>query len=170
MHHFLSTMIPVIICYSCYNLSRVSLLHLSADTLVFFISFSQSSFISPSFYHFFLFSLFFLFLLIFLSSLFFSHSFSSLPPLHLLGTLDYLPPEMVEGRDHDSTGWYRQYLEEIRLITGQQPVLTTSKKSIAGFKIREGMPLGLTVTLRREKMEHLILLKEKILLLNSLPL
>jgi large subunit ribosomal protein L5 len=42
--------------------------------------------------------------------------------------------------------------EEIRLITGQQPILTISKNSIAGFKIREGMPLGLTVTLRREKM------------------
>lgn len=42
--------------------------------------------------------------------------------------------------------------EEIRLITGQNPILTKSKKSVAGFKIREGMPLGLTVTLRREKM------------------
>jgi large subunit ribosomal protein L5 len=42
--------------------------------------------------------------------------------------------------------------EEIRVITGQHPILTTSKNSIAGFKIREGMPLGLTVTLRREKM------------------
>lgn len=42
--------------------------------------------------------------------------------------------------------------EEIRLITGQQPILTLARKSIAGFKIREGMPLGLTVTLRREKM------------------
>jgi large subunit ribosomal protein L5 len=42
--------------------------------------------------------------------------------------------------------------EEIRLITGQHPILTSSKNSIAGFKIREGMPLGLSVTLRREKM------------------
>ena len=42
--------------------------------------------------------------------------------------------------------------EEIRLITGQQPVLTLAKNSVAGFKIREGMPLGLTVTLRRAKM------------------
>jgi large subunit ribosomal protein L5 len=41
--------------------------------------------------------------------------------------------------------------EEIRIITGQHPVLTISKNSIAGFKIREGMPLGLMVTLRREK-------------------
>jgi len=42
--------------------------------------------------------------------------------------------------------------EEIRLITGQQPILTLAKNSIAGFKVREGMPLGLTVTLRRQKM------------------
>jgi large subunit ribosomal protein L5 len=43
-------------------------------------------------------------------------------------------------------------IEEIRLITGQQPIVTNSKKAIAGFKIREGIPLGLTVTLRKEKM------------------
>ena len=42
--------------------------------------------------------------------------------------------------------------EEFRLITGQHPILTVAKQSIAGFKIREGMPLGLVVTLRREKM------------------
>jgi large subunit ribosomal protein L5 len=42
--------------------------------------------------------------------------------------------------------------EEIRVITGQQPILTEAKKSIAGFKVRQDMPLGLTVTLRREKM------------------
>ena len=37
-------------------------------------------------------------------------------------------------------------------IAGQAPVRTIAKKSIAGFKIREGMPLGVMVTLRREKM------------------
>jgi len=42
--------------------------------------------------------------------------------------------------------------DEIRLITGQHPILTISKNSVAGFKVREGMPLGLMVTLRREKM------------------
>ena len=42
--------------------------------------------------------------------------------------------------------------EEIRIITGQQPILKNAKKSIAGFKVRQDMPLGLTVTLRREKM------------------
>jgi large subunit ribosomal protein L5 len=43
-------------------------------------------------------------------------------------------------------------IEEYRLISGQHPVLTKAKKSIAGFKIREGMPMGLFVTLRGEKM------------------
>ena len=43
-------------------------------------------------------------------------------------------------------------IEEFRLISGQQPVLTKAKKSIAGFKIRKGAPIGLFVTLRREKM------------------
>nr|YP_009393769.1 ribosomal protein L5 [Caloglossa beccarii]ARW62331.1 ribosomal protein L5 [Caloglossa beccarii] len=43
-------------------------------------------------------------------------------------------------------------LEELKLITGQKPAITRTKKSIAGFKIRENMPIGLKVTLRREKM------------------
>lgn len=43
-------------------------------------------------------------------------------------------------------------VEELRLITGQQPLVTRAKKSIAGFKIREEMELGVTVTLRKEKM------------------
>jgi large subunit ribosomal protein L5 len=43
-------------------------------------------------------------------------------------------------------------VQEIAAITGQQPVITKARKSVAGFKIREGMPLGIYVTLRREKM------------------
>lgn len=43
-------------------------------------------------------------------------------------------------------------IQELTLITGQKPVVTKAKKSIAGFKIRENMPLGLKVTLRRQKM------------------
>ena len=53
-------------------------------------------------------------------------------------------------------GQNRTYLQkatdELRVITGQHPILKLATKSVAGFKIREGMPLGLTVTLRREKM------------------
>merc|ERR1712032_344063 len=43
-------------------------------------------------------------------------------------------------------------LKEIATITGQQPVINKAKKSIAGFKIRDGMEVGASVTLRREKM------------------
>ncbi len=43
-------------------------------------------------------------------------------------------------------------LNEVGVITGQKPVVTRAKKAIAGFKIRQGMPVGLMVTLRGDKM------------------
>ncbi|SRR5579883_3305502 len=43
-------------------------------------------------------------------------------------------------------------LNEISLITGQKPVVTRAKKAIAGFKIRQGMPVGIAVTLRSGRM------------------
>lgn len=43
-------------------------------------------------------------------------------------------------------------INEMMVITGQKPVVTRAKKAIAGFKIRQGMPVGLMVTLRGEKM------------------
>lgn len=47
-------------------------------------------------------------------------------------------------------------IEELSLITGQKPIITKAKKSIAGFKIRENMPIGLTVTLRKTKMYNFL--------------
>ena len=43
-------------------------------------------------------------------------------------------------------------VQEMQLIAGQKPVVTKAKKSIAQFKLREGMPIGAKVTLRRERM------------------
>ncbi|OEH93200.1 50S ribosomal protein L5 [Bacillus solimangrovi] len=43
-------------------------------------------------------------------------------------------------------------VEELTQITGQKPVVTRAKKSIAGFRLREGMPIGCKVTLRGERM------------------
>ncbi|MCM3620437.1 50S ribosomal protein L5 [Sutcliffiella horikoshii] len=43
-------------------------------------------------------------------------------------------------------------VEELTAITGQKPVVTRAKKSIAGFRLREGMPIGAKVTLRGERM------------------
>ena len=42
--------------------------------------------------------------------------------------------------------------KELALIAGQKPIITHARKSVAGFKIREGWPIGLKVTLRRERM------------------
>jgi len=43
-------------------------------------------------------------------------------------------------------------VQEMAMITGQKPVITKAKKSIATFKLRQGMPIGCTVTLRKEVM------------------
>lgn len=43
-------------------------------------------------------------------------------------------------------------VQELSLITGQKPVITKAKKSIAQFKLRAGMPIGVMVTLRKERM------------------
>jgi large subunit ribosomal protein L5 len=43
-------------------------------------------------------------------------------------------------------------VEELALITGQQPTVRKARKSVASFKLREGMPIGVAVTLRRDRM------------------
>jgi large subunit ribosomal protein L5 len=43
-------------------------------------------------------------------------------------------------------------VSDLRLIAGQQPIVTKARKSVAAFKIREGWPIGCKVTLRRERM------------------
>jgi Ribosomal protein L5 len=47
-------------------------------------------------------------------------------------------------------------VEDLRAISGQKPVVTRAKKSIAGFKLRENMPIGVKVTLRGERMYHFL--------------
>jgi len=56
------------------------------------------------------------------------------------------------GLAAQNTNILKKSIEEFTKITGQKPIITKSKKAIAGFKIREDMELGLTVTLRGQKM------------------
>ncbi len=49
---------------------------------------------------------------------------------------------------------FRIHQEELKEISGQKPVITYSKKAIANFKLRKGMPVGLKVTLRNSNMEN----------------
>jgi large subunit ribosomal protein L5 len=46
--------------------------------------------------------------------------------------------------------------EEIGVITGQKPVITKARKSISNFKLRAGVPIGIKVTLRRDRMYHFL--------------
>ena len=43
-------------------------------------------------------------------------------------------------------------MRDLETVTGQKPVMTRARKSIAGFKLREGMPIGCSVTLRKQRM------------------
>ena len=56
------------------------------------------------------------------------------------------------GLSAQNTNLLKKNIEEFEKITGQKPLITRSKKAIAGFKIRENMELGISVTLRGEKM------------------
>jgi large subunit ribosomal protein L5 len=56
------------------------------------------------------------------------------------------------GLAAQNTNILKKNIEEFEKITGQKPIIAKSKKAIAGFKIREDMELGLSVTLRGEKM------------------
>jgi large subunit ribosomal protein L5 len=47
-------------------------------------------------------------------------------------------------------------VEEIGIITGQKPVVTKARKSIANFKLRAGVPIGVMVTLRRDRMYYFL--------------
>lgn len=56
------------------------------------------------------------------------------------------------GKAKEEAASLRKAQEDIRVISGQQPVVTHAKKSISNFKIRQGDPVGCCVTLRRERM------------------
>ena len=56
------------------------------------------------------------------------------------------------GDCKDNTQAFNKAVDELGAITGQKPIVTTSKKSIANFKLREGMKIGAKVTLRGEIM------------------
>jgi large subunit ribosomal protein L5 len=66
--------------------------------------------------------------------------------------LEKIVVNMGVGEAVADTKKIKSAVGEMALITGQQPVVTKAKKSVATFKLREGMPVGCKVTLRRERM------------------
>ena len=66
--------------------------------------------------------------------------------------LDKIVVNMGVGEAKENAKILESAARDLEIITGQKPILTKAKKSIANFKIREGMPIGCKVTLRGEKM------------------
>lgn len=56
------------------------------------------------------------------------------------------------GEAHKDQKFLDSVVDEIATITGQRPVITRARKSISNFSLRQGMPVGVSVTLRRDKM------------------
>ena len=56
------------------------------------------------------------------------------------------------GSAKEHANWMKQAVEELTTITGQKPVVNKAKKAISNFKLREDEPVGVSVTLRRERM------------------
>jgi len=66
--------------------------------------------------------------------------------------IDKIVINMGVGEAKDNAKVLDTAIKDMEIIAGQKPVVTKAKKSIANFKIREGMPIGCKVTLRGEKM------------------
>lgn len=72
--------------------------------------------------------------------------------LHEVPRLEKIVVNMGVGEAVSDSKKMQQAAGELAAITGQRPVITRARKSIATFKVREGMPLGCKVTLRRDRM------------------
>ena len=66
--------------------------------------------------------------------------------------LDKIVINMGIGDARENPKGLEKAVEEMELIAGQKPVITRAKKSVANFKLREGMPIGVKVTLRGDRM------------------
>ncbi len=71
---------------------------------------------------------------------------------HQLPKLTKIKVNRGLGLSAQNNNILKKNIAEFTLITGQKPILTKSKKAIAGFKIRQDMELGISVTLRGERM------------------
>jgi large subunit ribosomal protein L5 len=69
-----------------------------------------------------------------------------------LPRLDKIVINMALGEARENIKILDAAIEELQQITGQKPVITRARKAISNFKLRQGMPIGVMLTLRRERM------------------
>ena len=72
--------------------------------------------------------------------------------IHCVPKIEKITINMGVGQAVQNSKLLDQALDDLTRITGQKPVLRRARKSIANFKLREGMPIGASVTLRRKQM------------------
>ncbi len=77
---------------------------------------------------------------------------NGLSNLHQVPRLDKIVLNVGIGEAKDNANLLKSYVEEMTLISGQKPVVTKAKKSIANFKIRQDQAVGIKVTLRGLRM------------------
>ena len=70
--------------------------------------------------------------------------------------LDKIVINMGVGNAKENPKGLEKEIEEMEIISGQKPVTTRARKSVANFKLREGMPIGAKVTLRADKMYYFL--------------
>ena len=70
--------------------------------------------------------------------------------------LDKIVINMGVGNAKENPKGLEKAVEEMEMISGQKPVITRARKSVANFKLREGMPIGAKVTLRSDKMYYFL--------------
>ncbi|MGA1478743.1 MAG: 50S ribosomal protein L5 [Candidatus Actinomarina sp.] len=76
----------------------------------------------------------------------------SLKNINQVPTLEKIIINIGDGKAATDGRALESMIDEITAISGQKPVIRRAKKSIAGFKLREGMPIGVSVTLRGDRM------------------
>ena len=77
--------------------------------------------------------------------------------------LDKIVINMGIGDARENPKGLEKAVEEMEIISGQKPVITRARKSVANFKLREGMPIGAKVTLRADKMFYALGVKEQLI-------
>lgn len=85
--------------------------------------------------------------------------------IHVIPEIQKVTINVGLGQEASSKELLDKVVKDIERIAGQKPIVTYAKKSEANFKIRKGWPIGVKVTLRRERMQHFL----KNLLYVSMP-
>lgn len=76
--------------------------------------------------------------------------------VHQIPKIEKIVISSCLGLNAQNKNYLKDAIEEMRIITGQHPILTKAKRSISNFKLKKGVPLGLMTTLRRDKMYYFL--------------